>query len=215
MRWELRSSFRRVCWAGAPPDLPADRPTIIYANHHNFFDGHFMWALTHRLLNRPGLLWMDEWDRFPFYAPLGVQPFPRDDAQRRAATIRRSIRRLHRHTDTVLTYFPEGELHPPEEGIRSFNSELFGRMDSLLPEAVWWPVAIHVTWWNDALPTALMAGGEPREEATGDEHAYLEALWKKLRRTSSPDVTVLVEGTPDRSDTWNFSFTRRFFQRYL
>ena len=213
--WELRSTFRRIGWAGAPPDLPPDRPVVIYANHHNCFDGHFMWLLTHRLLERPAILWMDEWDRFPFYSPLGAHPFPLDDAPRRAATIRRTVRTLRQAPRYVLTYFPEGQLSPPEGGVQPFDDGLLRRLDGLLPNPVWWPVAIHVTWWTEARPTAVLTGGNPHEAPSGDEQTRLQTLTDRLRETASGSVDVLLDGGQSRAEIWNFSFARRFFYRYL
>src|SRR5690606_20216387 len=88
----LKGAFRRVCWVGPPPALVPGRPVVLYANHHSFFDGYLLWLLLARHLRRPATLWMRDWDRFPFFAAVGVQPFPDEDPARRAATLRRTLR---------------------------------------------------------------------------------------------------------------------------
>ncbi|PSQ74578.1 MAG: acyltransferase, partial [Bacteroidetes bacterium QH_9_64_21] len=113
LRFGLRRTFRQVCWVGDwPPSLP-DGPVIAYANHHHFYDGHLAWLLFPRRLDRPSTIWMADWERAPFFAAVGAQPFPDDDPARRAATLRRTARRFRAHPRTVLVYYPEGTLHAP------------------------------------------------------------------------------------------------------
>ncbi len=215
MRHDLRSGFRRVEWVGTwPPDLP-DRPLVLYANHHHYFDGHLLWLLATERLHRPSTLWMAEFDTFPFFAAVGVQPFPPQDPARRAATIRRTGRRFRQDPRTVLVYFPEGELQAPDDGVRAFDTEGVRRIGRLYPEAVWWPVAIHVTWWGESSPTALLQGGRWHEQADGSERERLSTLWRDLRTGVPRASTSLLDGYRGASEIWNFSFARRFFERYL
>jgi 1-acyl-sn-glycerol-3-phosphate acyltransferase len=213
LRFDLRRSFRRVAWAGPwPPDLP-DGPVIAYANHHHFYDGHLAWLVCTARLHRPSTLWMAEWDTFPLFAPVGAQPFPPDDAQRRAATIRRTARRFRNAPTTILVYFPSGSLQPPERGIPASDTDT-QRLARLYPDATWWPLAIHVTWRGDAQPTALLAAGTPHA-ADGTEPDRLRAVWSDLR-SSVPDTThTLLDGRRSASELWNFSFLAPFFERYL
>lgn len=215
MHYELRRAFRRICWVGRWPDLPPDTPVVIYANHHHFYDGHLLWWLITRTLERPGLTWMAEWDRFPFFAAVGAQPFPPEAPDRRRATLRRTVRHFREAPSTMLAYFPEGRLHAPEDGIDPFEARHFEQLVRLFPDAQWWPIAIHVTWWGDALPTALLAGGRPHTHPTGREHATLERLWLSLRHNRPPNVETLLEGRRSPSDRWSFSFARPLFNRYL
>jgi hypothetical protein len=215
MRYELRHAFRRICWVGPLPDLSPDTPVVIYANHHHFYDGHLLWWLITRTLNRPGLTWMADWDRFPFFAAVGAQPFPPADAARRRATVRRTARHFRNTPSTMLAYFPEGRLHAPEEGIDAFEARHFEQLSRIFSDALWWPVAIHVTWWGDAQPTALLTGGEPHPRPTQDEHETLERLWLSLRRSPRTDAETLFEGRRSPSDRWRFSFARPLFNRYL
>lgn len=215
MRHDLRNGFRRVGWVGEwPPPLP-EGPVILYANHHHVLDGHLAWLVATERLHRPSTLWMAEFDTFPFFAAVGVQPFPPDDASRRAATIRRTGRRFRETPETVLVYFPEGELRAPDAGIRSFDDEAVTRIGRLYPEATWWPVALHVTWWGESRPTALLRGGEPHDTADGQEHDRLATLWHDLRTQVPSNVEILLDGYRGASEIWNFSFATAFFERYL
>ncbi len=211
---DLRRAFRRVCWVGPLPDLPPAAPVVLYANHHNYYDGHLLWLLTHRLLKRPATLWMEDWGRFPLFAPLGVQPFPPGDARRRMRTVRRTARRMRQTPRTVLAHFPEGRLHPPEEGVLPFEDEPLRRLARLLPEARWWPVALHITWRNEARPTALLTSAAPRP-APAEAHARLESCWHALRSEPPADTHLLLEGRAGPSERWNLSWTASLFNRYL
>ncbi len=216
LRRDLCSAFRRICWIGPAPDLRAEAPVVLYANHHNYYDGHLLWLVVDRLLGRTPLLWMAEWDRFPFFAPSGALPFPPDDAHRRSATLRCTIRRFRKRPRTALIYFPEGRLHAPEEGVRPFDEQAFARLDRLLPEKQWWPVAIHVTWRGEASPTAFLTGGAPHARACGDE---AQGLRRPLDRRRGPEpptsAQILLEGRKSPSERWDFSFAAPFFERYL
>ena len=216
MRRQLRRAFRRVVWVGEVPELPPDVPVVLYANHHGFFDAHLVWIAVERLYGRPVMTWMAEWDRFPFFGAVGAQPFPPSDPARRAATLRRTARHFREaQPPPILVYFPEGHLHAPEQGILPFDGLPLARLGCLLPSALWWPVAVHVTWRGEALPTALLAGGEPRPDVRGDERERLEALWHGLRTSMPGHTRMLLEGAPSPEERWNFAFTRRLFARYL
>lgn len=214
LRFDLRRSFRRVCWVGEwPPSLP-DGPVIAYANHHHFYDGHLAWLLFNARLGRPTTLWMADWDRFPFFAAVGAQPFPPDAPARRAATLRRTARWFRDRPRTVLVYYPEGTLHPPDEGIQSFDAAAVQRMASLYPEATWWPYAVHVTWRNHASPVAFLTGGSPHD-ADGRERNRLQRLWSELHDPPPRSPRVLLDGHRSLENLWEFSFAASFFERYL
>jgi len=215
LRYDLHRAFRRVCWVGPwPPPLP-DGPVIAYANHHHYYDGHLGWLLFQRSLGRPATLWMAEWDRFPFFGAVGAQPFPPDDPGRRAATLRRTARRFRSAPQTVLLYYPEGELRSPDAGVGDFSADALGRLARLYPQARWWPLAVHVTWRGFARPTALLTGG-PAHDADGQERDRLLNLWDSLRNDPPPSsLHPLLDGTHSASEVWSFSFARSFFERYL
>jgi hypothetical protein len=115
----------------------------------------------------------------------------------------------------MLVYYPEGTLHPPDDGIFSFDEDAVERLGRLYPEAVWWPYAAHVTWWNESTPTALLTGGSVHESADGHEHARLDALWTTLRNSSPSAPRTLLDGRRSLKDLWNFSAVSSFFERYL
>ena len=214
LRWDLRGAFRAVYWVGPwPPALP-DGPVIAYANHHHYYDGHLAWLLFQHALERPATLWMAEWDRFPFFGAVGAQPFPSDDAARRAATLRRTARRFRTAPSTVLIYYPAAELRPPEAGLPALRSSSLERLERLYPNAQWWPFAVHVTWRGHARPTAFLTGG-PAHSLDGREHDRLSTAWNDLKTPEPSPLHSLLEGRRSAADRWNFSFAAPLFSRYL
>jgi len=217
----LRQSFRRLVWVGPEPwqgpapALSPDRPLVLYTNHHSFYDGYFLWLLVRRMMDRPPLLWMNEWTRIPLFGPLGTLPFPPDDPAQRLATIRETARRLRDRPEHVFLYFPEGELRSPDEGVAEFSRDAFRRLAKLLPDATqWWPVGIHVTWWGEDRPTALFAGGTPHDTPTGDEHGRLDDLLETLRATAPNTGRVLLDGRPSAHERWDLSVLAPLFRRW-
>lgn len=212
MRRALKKAFRRVTWMGDVPDFPPERPVVLYANHHNFYDGYLAWLILEEVLDRDGLLWMNDWDRYPFFGAVGALPFPLDDARRRAATMRYTRRRLDADPSLALILFPEGELHPSHEGLRPFDGDATRRLSRMLPGALWWPVALHATWDTDALPVARLGGGIPTEGATGEEQQHLEAVWHAVRSSALSSGRTLLAGKRGPDESWDLSFLRRFFE---
>ena len=208
----LRRTFRRVCWVGEPPDLPADRPVVAYANHHYFHDGYLAWLVLQRVLDRPGLLWMREWDRYPFFRAVGALPFPDDAPSRRAATIRHTARRMREHPETVLIYFPEGRLRPPERGIDTFDTAYLHRLDRVLPDPLWWPLAMHVTWWGEPHPTALLGAGPPASGISGEEPQILASVVQSVRTATPGTPRCLLDGRRPGSERWSFRSLRPLFR---
>jgi len=206
---DLRRTFRRVLWAGPDPTLPA-RPVVAYANHQSVHDGYLLWLLA-RSLGRRFLVWMEEADRFPFFALEGALPFPHGEDRRRARTIRRTRRLLRTVPGAFLAYFPEGELHPSDEAVREIPAAPLERLHRALGEPYWWPIAIHQTWRGDALPVALLGGGPVTAHPPATAHVALEALRRRLRDAVEPERTLL-DGTPGPHERWSFAWMRRMFQ---
>jgi 1-acyl-sn-glycerol-3-phosphate acyltransferase len=214
LRSDLRGAFRHVYWVGEwPPALP-DAPVIAYANHHHHYDGHLGWLLFQERLSRPATLWMAEWDRFPFFGAVGAQPFPPDAPTRRAATLRRTARRFREAPETVLIYYPEGEMRSPDAGIGAFEESALARLARLYPQAHWWPLAVHVTWRGHSRPTAFLTGGSVHDRPER-AHERLSRRWQALRRPDPSPRRLLLEGRRTAAEIWRFSFAAPFFSRYL
>jgi len=215
MLYSLRSTFARVQWVTPLPVLPPDRPLILYANHHSFYDGYLLWLIAAHWQNRRPLMWMAEWDRMPIFTMVGAQPFPADDAQRRAATLRRTIRTFRDDPTSALGYFPEGRQHPPEEGIDSFDPAFMQTLDRLMPDKLWWPIGIHLTWDKEAYPVVRLGGGPLHQAADGTEVDRLHAVWSEVQTPDVSPTATLIEGKQGANERWDFHLLRAAFARFL
>ena len=211
MRWllerllvrQLRRDLRRIEWIGELPRIPPDRPVVIYSNHVAFHDSLVLGFLTRRVLQRQPCVWMEEYDRFPIFRRVGALPFPPDDPRRRAATIRRTVERMG-DLRAALIYFPEGRLHPPEEGVLEFPPDLFFRLERAIPPAYWWPIALKLSSWESARPTATLIGGAVESRPAGDEREKLASLLPGLADHTAARITLL-EGRRGPDERWGWA----------
>lgn len=214
---DLRRSFRRVVWVGEGPSLPPDRPVVAYANHHAYFDSYLVQRLAARTLGRPFVVWMEKWDEVPLFGPVGALPFPADDARRRARTVRETARRLAAGPALLLLY-PEGAMGPPDAGLAPFRTDLPRLARVLPPETLWWPLALRVTDWGHARPTALLTAGPVHETPDGRERERLGTALERLRQSRPGDLEmgrarVLLEGSPGPDERWNLARLAPLFRR--
>lgn len=206
----LRKAFRGVYWSGSASDFPAMQPVVFFANHHSFFDGHLLWLLVHRTLGRSATIWMQELDRFPFFASGGVLPFPSADARGRAATIYRTRQRFDHDPEHALIFFPEGRLHPREEGILDLDEQRLARMAHILPRALWCPAAIHISWRDSDRPDAFLATGKPAPHPRGVVADQMRALLADLTVRSLSPMPCILRGRPGLNERWDFSYLSRY-----
>ncbi|MBO6779783.1 MAG: 1-acyl-sn-glycerol-3-phosphate acyltransferase [Rhodothermales bacterium] len=201
MKRALRASFREVRMSGSVPD----GPVVLFANHHNYYDGYLAWLVA-RTVGRSPLVWMEEWDRFPFFRAMGALPFPADDPIRRAATVRHTARALG-EPDAALVYFPEGRLHAPDEGLDAFEPGPLERLHHVLGRPSWVPMAIRVRWGRTATPVAEVRLGD----SGGPENARQRLL--DTMESSSEASTVILTGRRGPDERWSFGFLRTLFNR--
>lgn len=198
----LKGYFHAVYLTTKQPVDP-DRPTIVYSNHHYWWDGYLLHLLAREL--RPGraMIWMPKLDAFRPFALLGAMPFPAQDAIKRASTVRRSLRRL-REGPNLLFMFPEGESHPAPK-VDPFLPGLYW-LARRLPEVVFVPLAIHIEQATEQFPVAYLMIGEPLVANTDRRGPWLEAarepvvaMLGELRdpeRRAKLEFRTLMEGRP-------------------
>jgi hypothetical protein len=191
---------------------------VLYANHHYVHDTYLLWLVAGHVLRRPARVWMEEWNRVPVFAPLGAMPFPADDPGMRTRTIRSTRHWLDTARNPVLFLYPEGRLGPPDGGLAPFKADL-ARLARVLPERTTWvPAAVHVTWWGEARPTALIGVGAPHAAPDGAESDRLETLLASLKFVRPDDVhpessQVLLEGKVGMDERANLRFVAPLFGR--
>ena len=85
----LKKRFHTVHWI--PPNFAFDPPVIFITTHHGWHDGYLMYRVI-KALNLPSVDWIQEFESFPLFAKIGGMPYPVNDPQARAKTIRKTIR---------------------------------------------------------------------------------------------------------------------------
>ena len=217
IRAELRS-LRRVVGVRAGDPAPG-RPLVLFANHHVYADSFVLWHLVTQAWGRPMVVWMEAWDRAPLFGPVGALPFPDGDARRRVRTIRETARRMGADARTALYLYPEGAMRVPDDGLGPFRADL-GRLARVLPDAVAWaPVGVHLAWWGENRPTAVVAVGEARDAPGDDARQRLEGALDAARAVRPGDVergaaALLLDGAPGPAERWDLSRLAGLYERW-
>jgi hypothetical protein len=170
------------------------RPVILFANHHYWWDGYLGYWLI-RAWGRSMVVWMEAYRRFPPFRATGALPFPPDDPQVRARTVRRTVQIL-RTEPAALLLFPEGTLHGDTERLLPFQRSLHW-LACRVPQAVLLPLAIHIEPSYHQYPRAYLSVGAPFQGASTDETAWLAeaagAVETLLRQTRADARAALTD----------------------
>jgi hypothetical protein len=206
-----RARFARGTVKGAPARFPSlageleegvrvgglyepSCPVILFANHHYWWDGYLGYWLIRAWGYRP-LTWMEAYRRFPPFGALGALPFPPNDPQARARTVRRTVQIL-RTEPAALLLFPEGVLHGDTERLLPFQRSLHW-LACHVPQAMLLPLAIHIEPSYHQYPRAYLSVGAPFQSASTDEAAWLAeaagAVETLLRQTRADARAALTD----------------------
>ncbi|HMS54440.1 MAG TPA: hypothetical protein PKA27_03490 [Fimbriimonadaceae bacterium] len=208
IRRAVRKNFKAVYWE--PPLQTLAHPTILFANHHGWYDGYLMYHVAHAL-NLRCLDWIEEFDTFPLFRYVGGLPYPKDDASRRAATIRQTVRSLEGGSRS-LVIFPDQPLHyPPEIGPMARSLEFLARK---VPAARLVPVAINYEFAMHERAEAFIRIGSPIAHSTTlltDCRNHLVDLLEETRRLVrvGHDFQLLVRGTDSINERWDMRRIKR------
>jgi len=171
-----------------------NRPLVLFANHHYWWDGYLGYWLI-RAWGYRSLAWMEAYRRFPPFGALGALPFPPDDPQARARTVRRTVQIL-RTEPAALLLFPEGMLHGDTERLLPFQRSLHW-LACRVPQALLLPLAIHIEPSYHQYPRAFLSVGAPFQSAATDETAWLTeaagAVEQLLRQTRADARAALTD----------------------
>ncbi len=194
----VKKRFHTVHWI--PPSFKITPPVIFITNHHGWHDGYLMYHVV-KALKLPSVDWIQEFDSFPLFAKVGGMPYPVNDPQARAKTIRQTIRLMLEESKSLIL-FAEGILHPPHEILPMGKSlALIARQ---VPNATLIPTAIHYQHALHERPEAYIAFAPPIPHTPNlldDAHCSLTSLLQTIRSAAqNPDHTTfktLVQGTHD------------------
>ena len=192
MRRQLAGQFRAVRLARPGlPDLPPDRPVMVYTNHPSWWDPAVFIALHPRFF--PGRAAFGPIDaamleRYRFMARIGlfgVEP----DSPRGAAAFLRQAMRVTDAPDRVLWITAQGrftDVRVRPLALRPGAAHLMARRAGLVAL----PMALDYTFWSEKRPEALLAFGAPVEAAPGEEAALLAPRLEGALTDAADDLTA-------------------------
>jgi 1-acyl-sn-glycerol-3-phosphate acyltransferase len=180
LRWFFWRNFHAVRIAHCDiPDVPADRPLIIYSNHPSWWDpALFMLVSNTFLQDRAGFgpMEAEALERYKLFRRLGVYGI--DSATRRGAArfMDVSLRILSR-SGTALWITAEGQFTDTRVRPVRLRPGL-AHLARRVPNAVIVPLAIEYTFWNERKPEALIRFG--RAVDSGDGRQGSVGIWNEL-----------------------------------
>lgn len=171
----MRLRIADVLVANVPRALPPDRPLLLAANHVSWWDGFILRHLQRMV--RPeaplySVMTRRELRRFPFLARMGAVGIDPTGTASIARTVQELERRVAERPDSVIAYFPQGEIRPSFRRPLGFQRgvELFARrLDALVV-----PVGLHVEPLAKPTPTFFVSAADPLP--TAPSATALEAL---------------------------------------
>lgn len=202
IRRSVRKNFKAVYWE--PPKIAPKHPCILFANHHGWFDGYLMYHVTNALA-LPCLDWIEEFDTFPLFRYVGGLPYPKDDAGRRASSVKRTVRALQSGNRSLIIFPDQPLRYPPEIGPMARSLEfLFDKV----PDVSLIPVAINYEFSLHERAEAFIRVGSPIPATTNlltDCRDHLVDLLDETQRLvrAGHSFQLLVRGTDSVNERWD------------
>lgn len=196
----LRRHFTavRVAHDGLP-ELPADRPAVVYSNHPSWWDPMLYMILAARLLpGREGYGPMDAGmlEKYGLLRRFGV--FPVEEGTRRgAAQFLRAARTVLARPGAILWITAEGRFTDPRRRPVTLMPGA-AHLAKRVPGVRFVPLALEYPFWNESKPEALARFGAPID---GDDVSDGSVLAAALERTLDALAAASAERDPERFRT--------------
>lgn len=189
--WAVPRRFYDVRVAGADglDDPDPAVPTLVLANHSNWWDGFMAMLVTHRLMGRRFHVMMEERHlrRYRFFTRLGAFGVDRDHPRAARESLAHAAELLARPS-TALWIFPQGRLRPNDVRPLEFESGA-ARLALRLGRVRICPVAMRYEFLHEEKPQALIQLGEPYLLSDDAREAGPRALSARMEA----EVTELLD----------------------
>lgn len=206
LRGYLARHFHAVRIAGGErPEIPAERPLLVYSNHPSWWDPMLFILLGNVFFPRRrgfGPMDAEALERYGFLKRLGVFGVERDTA-RGAARFLAVSRGILNETGTLIWLTPEGRFTDVRTRPIRFQPGLAHLVRELSHAAVL-PVAIEYPFWNESKPESLARFGTPLDSGAARDRpadAWNEVLADSLSRTMDALSADAQARDPDRFET--------------
>ena len=180
----LKNSFHKIYLAGSGNLRKTDKllPSILYANHTNWWDGFVGFQLSNNYMKADDYLMMDveQMRKYRFFKYVGVFSVNRNDAREGIESINYAAELL-KNTSKFLWIFPQGEMKPQDfEPITFYNG--LTRIAEKLGKANLIPISLRYEFIKEQRPEVFIKIGEPEivNGAISDTKKFTEHLRQKL-----------------------------------
>jgi 1-acyl-sn-glycerol-3-phosphate acyltransferase len=199
LRWFFWRKFHAVRLSRTGiAQLPSLAPVVVYCNHPSWWDpAVFLLTLPWIVPGRRGFAPMDaiELQRYGLFRRMGLFGIEPASPRGGAAFLRTALAGMHRPA-TALFITAEGHFTDPRlrpVRLRAGVAHLARRC----PDAVFLPLALEYSFWNESKPEALLRFGPPVRPAEGDSvAAWQTALEDGLTRTMDALATESATRNP-------------------
>jgi 1-acyl-sn-glycerol-3-phosphate acyltransferase len=190
----------RVLRNGARPALP-EGPLIVALNHASWWDPMVSLVLAPRLGRTPyAPIDAEQLERYGFFKRLGFFGVDRESRSTLRAFLRTSERVLQQ-PDAALWITPQGRFVDARQRPTELAPGL-GHLARRLERGTVLPVAIEDPFWDERLPEALVAFGDPVPVTGGGSAAgWTARLSTALEATQDRLAAAAVARDPSRFDT--------------
>jgi 1-acyl-sn-glycerol-3-phosphate acyltransferase len=168
LHWYFWRHFSGVRLSGSalPPSYEG-RPLVVYTNHPSWWDPALFILVTGKLFpGRHAFGPMDaaELRRYGLFRRMGV--FGVEPTRRGAAIFLQVARRSLSHANSVMWVTAEGKFTDPRVRPILLRPGI-AHLPRHVPNAIFLPVALEYSFWNESRPEALIRVGSPVDH-TGD-----------------------------------------------
>lgn len=163
----FRRSFHAIRLSGALPDLPRDRPVVVFSNHPSWWDPALYIVLAGSLFRgRPGFGPMDAQAlaRYGFFRRLGIFGIDKSSAAgaRRFLQVARDVLTGCTGPEgrAMIWVTAEGDFTDPRQRPVVLRPGI-AHLARAVPDALLLPLAIEYVFWNESRPELLLRFGAP------------------------------------------------------
>lgn len=196
--------------------IDPELPTILYANHSNWWDGFIAYFLTSKYLQVNDYLMMDieQLKKYSFFKFVGVFSVDRKNPREAIESIDYASGLL-KDPGNFLWMFPEGEMFPQDKRPLVFYSGIT-RLAQKTGTVNMLPVAFRYEFLMEQRPEVFISPGEPdiidnivhgikdyTEYLSGKLTAELDRLQRDVTEKDTEDFKVIFHGKQSRNRTFD------------
>lgn len=189
----LRKHFFKIRLLGKENFNFADKsiPSIIFANHSNWWDGFIAFYLARNILNIDSFLMMDlqQMRKYSFFKWLGAFSVDKNSLKSAMESIEYSVQLL-KNSDRVLWIYPQGTLLNNNIRPIIFQSGMI-KIAEMLGSVNLIPMAMSYEYNGEQRPEIFLTIGKP--ELYSDKNSGTELLEQKLTEILNRQSAAITE----------------------